>query len=117
LSTRPYVLIRNFTLLTALGLSVAGTCTAGPGSSYFDIVDTDRNKRISLAEYIERFTFAFRKMDSNHDSILQPREQLVPNGPTVTLLELKHRLEKQFHRQDKNKDGWLSAREFLAPPA
>ena len=105
------------TLAAALALSVSGICSAGSGSSYFDVVDTDRNKQITLAEYIDRFTFAFRKMDSNHDSILQPREQLVPNGPTVTLLELKHRLEKQFHRQDKNEDGGLSAGEFLAPPA
>jgi EF hand len=117
LSTRPFATIRRVALVAALALTAAGTSTAGSGSSYFDVVDTDRNNRISLDEYIERFTFAFRKMDSNHDSILQPREQLVPNGPTVTLLELKHRLEKQFHRQDKDKNGWLSAREFLAPPA
>lgn len=117
MSTSPFVVLRNIALLAAFGLSAAGTSTAGSGSSYFDVVDTDRNSKITLEEYLDRFTFAFRKMDSNHDSILQPREQLVPNGPTVTLLELKHRLEKQFHRQDKDKDGWLSAREFLAPPA
>lgn len=113
----PLVILRNCALVAAFGLSLLGSASAGPGSSYFAVVDTDRNKRITLDEYIDRFTFAFRKMDTNHDSILQPREQLVPNGPTVTLLELKHRLEKQFHRQDKNKDGWLSAAEFLAPPA
>ena len=117
MSTSRFVVPRKIALAAALALSVSGTCSAGSGSSYFDVVDTDRNKRITVEEYIDRFTFAFRKMDSNHDSILQPREQLVPNGPTVTLLELKHRLEKQFHRQDKNKDGWLSAGEFLAPPA
>lgn len=117
MSTSAFDVFRKSTWVAAIGLSVAGACIAGPGSSYFDVVDTDRNKRITLPEYIDRFTFAFRKMDANHDSILQPREQLVPNGPTVTLLELKHRLEKQFHRQDKNKDGWLSAPEFLAPPA
>lgn len=115
--TRPFAIIRERALVAALGLAVAGTSTAGSGSSYFDVVDTNHDKKISLEEYLERFTFAFRKMDSNHDSILQPREQLVPNGPTVTLLELKHRLEKQFHRQDMDKNGWLSAREFLAPPA
>lgn len=117
MSTRTSAIIRRHALVAALGLAVAGTSTAGSGSSYFDVVDTNRNNKISLEEYVDRFTFAFRKMDSNRDSILQPSEQLVPNGPTVTLLELKYRLEKQFHRQDKNKDGWLSAREFLAPPA
>jgi len=117
LRTRTFAITRKLALVAGLGLTVAGTSTAGSGSSYFDVVDTNHNNKISLEEYLDRFTFAFRKMDTNHDSILQPREQLVPNGPTVTLLELKHRLEKQFHRQDKNKDGWLSAREFLAPPA
>jgi len=117
LSTRTFAIIRRHALVAALGLAAASTGTAGSGSSYFDVVDTNRNNKISLDEYLDRFTFAFRKMDSNRDSILQPSEQLVPNGPTVTLLELKYRLEKQFHRQDKNKDGWLSAREFLAPPA
>lgn len=117
MSTRSLTGFCQVALVAALGLSLAGTCAAGSGSSYFDVVDTDRNKKITLDEYLERFTFAFRKMDSNHDAILQPREQLVPNGPTVTLLELKYRLEKQFHRQDKDKNGSLSAREFLAPPA
>ncbi len=115
--TRPFTVLRNFALAAGLGLALVGNCTAGSGSTYFDIVDTDRNKRISLDEYLERFTFAFRKMDSNRDSILQPSEQLIPNGPTVTLLELKYRLEKQFNRQDKDKNGSLSAAEFLAPPA
>ena len=117
MTTSPIAIFRKLLLAAAFSLSLASTCNAGPGSKYFNVVDTDRNNKITLAEYLERFTFAFRKMDTNHDSILQPREQLVPNGPTVTLLELKHRLEKQFHRQDKNKDGWLSAVEFLAPPA
>ena len=117
MSTGRFTVFRNFALAAGIGLVVAGNCTASSGSTYFDVVDTDHNKRITLDEYFERFTFAFRKMDSNRDSILQPGEQLVPNGPTVTLLELKYRLEKQFNRQDKDKNGWLSAREFLAPPA
>ncbi len=117
MSAHPFAVFRAFALAVGLGLAVVGNCAAGSGSTYFDVVDTDHDNRISLDEYLERFTFAFRKMDSNRDSILQPGEQLVPNSPTVTLLELKDRLEKQFHRQDKDKNGWLSAREFLAPPA
>lgn len=102
------------TLCAALA---AGAVHAGSGSRYFDVVDTDRDGRISLAEYQERMSWAFRQMDANHDGVLAPGEQLVPDAPTTTLAELRQRLERQFHRQDTNKDGWLSAREFLAPPA
>lgn len=100
-----------------LSLLATGNCVAGSGSSYFDVVDTDRNGRIALSEYVERFTWAFRKMDANHDGILAPKEQLVPNGPTVTLEDLTDRLTKQFRRQDRDHSGWLSPKEFLAPPA
>ena len=101
----------------ALFLLAAGPCVAGSGSGYFDVVDTDRNARITLSEYVERFTWAFRKMDANHDGVLAPQEQLVPNGPTVTIADLTDRLTKQFRRQDRDRNGWLSPKEFLAPPA
>lgn len=107
---------QSIALLLCLA-SFASPASAGSGSRYFDIVDTDRDGRISLAEYQERMSWAFRQMDANRDGILAPSEQLVPDAPTTTLGELRARLERQFHRQDSNKDGWLSAREFLAPPA
>ena len=109
--------LRGSLLAASFSVLANGTCVAGSGSSYFDVVDTDRNTHITLSEYVERFTWAFRKMDANHDGILAPKEQLVPNGPTVTLEDLTDRLTKQFRRQDRNKDGWLSPKEFLAPPA
>lgn len=104
-------------LASSFALLAAGNCVAGSGSGYFDVVDTDHNSRITLPEYVERFTWAFRKMDANHDGILAPKEQLVPNGPTVTLEDLTDRLTKQFRRQDRDHSGWLSPKEFLAPPA
>lgn len=108
---------RGKLIAASFGVLAASTSFAGSGSSYFDVVDTDRNSRITLDEYIERFTWAFRKMDANRDGILAPNEQLVPNGPTVKLEDLIDRLTKQFRRQDFNRDGWLSPKEFLAPPA
>ncbi|MFA6985983.1 MAG: hypothetical protein WC213_07225 [Arenimonas sp.] len=92
-------------------------CLAQSQSSYFDAVDTDHDGRISLSEFVERMSWAFRQMDRNADQVLSPDEQLVPNAPTLTLAEHHRRLGDQFRRQDKNKDGWLSPREFLAPPA
>jgi Ca2+-binding EF-hand superfamily protein len=85
-------------------------------STYFDTVDTDHDGRISLAEFQERMSWAFRQMDRNADNVLSPGEQLVPNAPTLTLGELHARLAAQYRRQDRNKDGWLSPSEFLAPP-
>jgi len=88
---------------------------AQSGGSYFAIVDLDHDGRISLAEYIERFSYAFRQMDKNRDGIVDESEQEVP-GPRLTLAQLHAQLTEQFHRQDKNHDGSLSPREFLAPP-
>jgi len=89
---------------------------AQSGASYFDIVDLDHDGRVSLPEYIERFSYAFRKMDRNRDQVVDESEQLVPGAPRLTLAQLHAQLEAQFRRQDKNHDGTLSPREFLAPP-
>jgi Ca2+-binding EF-hand superfamily protein len=89
---------------------------AQSGASYFDIVDLDHDGRISLEEYIERFSYAFRQMDKNRDGIVEESEQIVPGAPRLTIGELRAQLTGQFRRQDKNHDGSLSPREFLAPP-
>jgi Ca2+-binding EF-hand superfamily protein len=103
-------------LVIVAALAISGPCSAQSRTSYFDAVDTDHDQRISLAEFQERMSWAFRQMDHNADQILSPDEQLVPNAATMTLAELHQRQAAQFRRQDKNKDGWLSASEFLAPP-
>lgn len=102
---------------TLLALGCALTSAAQSRSSYFDAVDTDQDGRISLAEFQERMSWAFRQMDRNGDQVLSPQEQLVPNAPELTLVELRQRQAQQFRRQDKNRDGSLSESEFLAPPA
>jgi Ca2+-binding EF-hand superfamily protein len=101
----------------AVLLLCAGTAGAQSSDSYFDIVDSDDDGRISLAEYQDRLSYAFRQMDRNHDDVVDESEQLVAGAPRMTLAELLAQLATQFRRQDKNKDGLLSPREFLAPPA
>ena len=98
-------------------LVAASASHAQSQSSYFAAVDTNHDGRISLAEFQERMSWAFRQMDRNGDQILSRDEQLVPNAPTLSLAELHRRLAAQFRRQDRNHDGTLSPREFLAPPA
>jgi Ca2+-binding EF-hand superfamily protein len=103
-------------LALCCSLSIAGPGAAQSRSSYFDAVDTDHDGRISLAEFHERMSWAFRQMDRNGDEVLSPQEQLVPNAPELTLAELRRRQAEQYRRQDKNRDGSLSESEFLAPP-
>lgn len=110
-------LIRSWPALLCVLALVTSPCLAQSQSSYFDAVDIDRDGRVSLPEFLERMSWAFRQMDRNADQVLSPDEQLVPDAPTLTLAEHHRRLGEQFRRQDKNKDGWLSPREFLAPPA
>ncbi len=107
--------IRGLALL--LALVFAAPCAAQSSSSYFEAVDLDHDGRISLAEFQERMSWAFRQMDRDGDGLLAPGEQLVPGAPALTIEEHHRRLAAQFRRQDKNRDGWLSKREFLAPPA
>ena len=103
---------------TALLLAVLlpSAARAQSGGSYFAIVDLDHDGRISLAEYIERFSYAFRQMDRNRDGVVDTGEQEVAGSPRMTLAQLHAQLAEQFRRQDKNHDGSLSPKEFLAPP-
>jgi Ca2+-binding EF-hand superfamily protein len=107
---------RFLPVLLLSALLPATAVRAQSGASYFDVVDLDHDGRISLAEYTERFSYAFRQMDRNHDGVVEEGEQEIPGAPRLTLAQLHAQLAEQFRRQDKNHDGVLSPREFLAPP-
>jgi len=85
-------------------------------SSYFAAADLDHDKRLSLVEFQEWMSYAFHRMDANHNDVLEPEEQHVTRATRLTLAELHTRQAEQFRRQDKNGDGYLSQKEFLAPP-
>ena len=89
---------------------------AGAADDYFSRVDLDGDGRVSLPEFLERMSFAFRQMDVNLNDVLEPGEQHIPNAPTITLAEHHERFTAQFHRQDANGDGHLTPAELLAPP-
>lgn len=103
-------------VLGGIAVLASASAVAQSRSTYFNTVDTDHDGRITLAEFQERMSWAFRQMDRNGDEVLAPDEQLVPNAPRLTLGELHARLAAQYRRQDRNKNGWLSPAEFLAPP-
>ena len=102
--------------VTLLALGLPAIALAQSGQDYFRVVDLDRDGRISLAEYQERFSYAFRQMDRNRDSVVDEGEQELRGTPRMSLAQLHAQLAEQFRRQDKNHDGGLSPREFLAPP-
>lgn len=110
-------LLRPFLAALLLLPACAGVASAQSRDSYFNAVDTDRDGRISLPEYLERMSWAFHEMDRDRNQVLTPDEQLVAGAPTLTLADLHRRLSGQFKRQDRNRDGALSPAEYLAPPA
>ena len=98
-----------------LCLLLSGTAAA-QADDYFSRVDLDGDGRVSLHEFLERMSFAFRQMDVDGDEVLEPHEQHIPDAKALTLAEHHERFTAQFRRQDANADGYLSAPELLAPP-
>lgn len=96
-------------------LASPGTAPAQAGD-YFKAVDLDGDGRLSLDEFLERMSWAFRQRDANGNDVLDPAEQHVPGAKPITLAEHHARFSAQFRRQDADGDGFLSPAEFLAPP-
>ena len=102
-------------LLVAL-LALAPRGADAQAGDYFKVVDLDADGRISLDEFLERMSWAFRQRDANGNGVLDPEEQHVPGAKPITLADHHARLTLQFRRQDGNSDGYLTPAEFLAPP-
>jgi Ca2+-binding EF-hand superfamily protein len=100
-------------LLSAMLLLASAAAQA---DDYFSKVDRDGDGRVSLAEFLERMSFAFRQMDVDRDGVLEPHEQHIPDAPTITLAQHHERFTAQFIRQDTDGNGTLSPAELLAPP-
>ena len=101
----------------ALLLLVLAAGGAGAQSDdYFAKVDLDGDGRVSLPEFLERMSFAFRQMDVDGDDVLAPHEQHIPHAKALTIAEHHERFTAQFRRQDGNGDGYLSRAELLSPP-
>ena len=106
----------NFRCRLALALMPFSVLAQQSPGNYFSAADLDRDQRLSLVEYQDWMSYAFRQMDANHDGVLEPEEQLVPNAPQLTIADYHSRLAEQFKRQDVNRDNVLSQQEFVAPP-
>lgn len=106
--------MRGSALLLAFWL--ASGPSAAQADDYFSKVDRDGDGRVSLPEFLERMSFAFRQMDVDRNDVLEPHEQHIPDAPTITLAQHHERFTAQFTRQDADGDGHLSREELLAPP-
>lgn len=99
-------------VMLAMGPAAAAAAT----DDWFSRVDTDRDGRVSLAEFLAKMSWAFSQRDLDGDGVLQPSEQHVADAKPITLADHHARLARQFARQDVDRDGYLSRRELLAPP-
>jgi Ca2+-binding EF-hand superfamily protein len=83
---------------------------------YLSRMDTDRDGRVSLAEYQDWMSYAFDAMDRDHDGQLSGAELPGGKGKPVSREDHRARIADTFSRQDRNHDGALDSRELAAPP-
>ncbi|MGN6513127.1 MAG: hypothetical protein ACTHKZ_06060 [Lysobacteraceae bacterium] len=109
--------------MLAAAFAAALLLQAGPAAAqlrdsagYLARMDRDGDGRVGLAEYQDWLSYAFDRMDRDHDGVLSPAEQPGGRGPALTRADYRARLAATFHRQDRDGNGVLDARELAAPP-
>jgi Ca2+-binding EF-hand superfamily protein len=107
----------------ALTMAIAAPAAAQFASStqdYLSEYDRDRDGRVSLAEYQDKLSEVFRRMDGNGNGIVDLDEfdpaVVGPNTRPISLVRHRARLAEVFRRQDVNRNGYLDTRELGAPP-
>ena len=102
-------------LLTCV-LPLAAPAQVQRSSDYLAKMDSDGDGRVSLLEYQDWLSYAFDRMDRNHDGVLNADEQPGGKGKPITREAYRAQLAERFRKQDVNHDGYLSAKELAAPP-
>jgi Ca2+-binding EF-hand superfamily protein len=108
------LILRSNTLLLCLCFSQ--TLWAQSRESYFNAIDANGNGQVSLNEFQEWMSYAFVRIDQNHNDVIDEDEALVPKMRGVTRARHRANIAAQFHRQDVNRNGSLSMTELTAPP-
>ena len=100
--------------LACLPCAVQAQVTAT--GDYLARMDSDRDGRVSLAEYQAWMSYAFEGMDRNRDGTLSADELQGGRGKPVTREAHLAPLAERFRRQDVDRDGFLNVKELAAPP-
>ena len=103
--------------LLALALAAAGArAQVHDSAGYLARMDANGDGRVQLAEYQDWMSYAFDRMDRDHDGLLSAAEQPGGRGAPLTREAYRTRLAATFARQDRSGDGVLDAMELAAPP-
>ncbi|MDF7809230.1 GDSL-type esterase/lipase family protein [Pontiellaceae bacterium B12219] len=85
-------------------------------------MDTDKDQRVSMDEYVQVFADVFPHKDIDKDGTLNPVEFAHPSfydadmdgDRKMTLLEYKDMYAEQFYTRDSDQDGSLTIEEMIA---
>ena len=101
-------------------LPFAGARAQSTPAEYLAAMDANHDGRVSLAEYQDYLSYAFREMDRNGNQVIDLDEYdpavVTANTRPLSLVQHRRNLELRFRLQDANHDGYLDARELAAPP-
>lgn len=99
----------------ALALLSAEACVAQTQQDYFNRNDANGDGKVSLDEFQHSMRYAFDRIDSNQNDVIDAEEALVPRMQGMTRFRHQRNIAAQFGRQDKNRNGTLSVAELTEP--
>ncbi len=102
--------------LLVLAISFVQQAVAQSREQYFQAIDTDQSGLVSIAEYQLWMRYAFDRIDTNRNDVIDQEEALVPKMQGVTRTKHQANIAARFHRQDRNHDGQLTSEELTAAP-
>jgi len=82
---------------------------------YFNAKDANGDGKVSLDEFQGSLRYAFDRIDTNQNDVIDAEEALVPRMRGITRTRHQRNIDAQFARQDKNRNGTLSVAELTEP--
>ena len=98
-----------------LTLLLMNSSSAQTQQDYFNGTDANGDGQVSLAEFQQSLRYAFDRIDTNQNEVIDADEALVPRMRGITRARQQRNIAAQFARQDKNRNGSLSVAELTEP--